>query len=150
MNQEKKIILNITPTDFIIIIFSLFLFALNIIYYNKITNWKTNLTVNFLILIYILFISYKDRNNNIWKHFHYWYLVPLILIFFKELYYIIEPIRGVIYDDVLIKIERMIFRTDPTHELYQIANPYLTELLQIVYGTFFFLPLILSIDLVYY
>ncbi|MFA5804341.1 MAG: phosphatase PAP2 family protein [Melioribacteraceae bacterium] len=61
----------------------------------------------------------------------------------------IDPIRGIIYDDYLILIDRFIFRTDPTVELYKIANPYLTELLQIVYGTFYFLPVILGFDLMY-
>jgi len=151
MKENKNLILNINPTDFIVIVFSLFLSILNIIYSNKIVYWQNNLIVNLLIITYVFFVAYKDVNNNniIWKHLHYWYLVPLILIFFKELYYMVDPIRGVIYDDVLIKIDRMIFKTDPTRELYKIANPFLTELLQIVYGTFFFLPIILGLDLTF-
>jgi membrane-associated phospholipid phosphatase len=41
----------------------------------------------------------------------------------------------------------MIFGFDPTVELYKIANPYLTELLQIAYASFFFLPIILAVHL---
>jgi membrane-associated phospholipid phosphatase len=59
----------------------------------------------------------------------------------------IQPIRIIDYDNVLIQIDRFIFGTDPTRALFTIANPVLTELLQIVYGTFFFLPVILAIDL---
>jgi membrane-associated phospholipid phosphatase len=59
----------------------------------------------------------------------------------------VKPIRNVDYDHVLIEIDRWMFGFDPTVELYKIANPYLTELLQIVYGLFFFLPIILAVDL---
>lgn len=150
MKKIKQFILNINSTDFIVIIFCLFLSILNLLYINKINHWKVNLLLNAFIVGFIFFISYKDSHNNntIWKHLHYWYLVPLILLFFKELYFMVEPIRGVIYDDILIKIDQIIFKTNPTHELYKITNPFLTELLQIVYGTFFFLPIILGIDLI--
>jgi membrane-associated phospholipid phosphatase len=60
----------------------------------------------------------------------------------------VDPIRGVIYDDFLISIDRFIFGTDPTVELYKISNPVLTELLQIVYATFFFLPIILCVEFI--
>jgi membrane-associated phospholipid phosphatase len=59
----------------------------------------------------------------------------------------IDPIRNTIYDEELIWIDRLIFGFDPTVELYKISNPILTELLQIVYGTFYLLPVILGIDL---
>lgn len=150
MKEGKKIFFNINPVDIIVIIFSLFLTALNLIYNKKIGLWQSNIIINALIISFVLFVAYKDsfNSNSIWKYLHYIYLVPLILIFFKEIYYIVDPIRGVIYDDILIRIDRMIFKADPTHELYKIANPYLTELLQIVYGTFFFLPVMLGIDLI--
>ncbi len=80
-------------------------------------------------------------------HLHYWYIIPLIFIIFKQLYFMVKPIRGIDYDHILIEIDRWIFGFDPTVELFSIANPYLTELLQIVYGMFFFLPIILAIDL---
>ncbi len=59
----------------------------------------------------------------------------------------IKPIRMVDYDQILIKIDRFIFGTDPTVFLHQFANPVLTEILQIAYSTFFFLPIILGIEL---
>ena len=150
MTKTKILLKSINPTDFIVIVFCQFLTLLNIIYYNKIETWYLNVLMNVAITAYIIFISYLDNKkyNVVWKQLHYWYLVPLIFLFFKELYLMIDPIRGVIYDDVLIKIDRWIFGTDPTHVLMKIANPVLTELLQIVYGTFFFLPVILGLSLI--
>ena len=106
--------------------------------------------MNFAITAYIIFVSYFDEKKSgiIWKQLHYWYFVPLIFLLFKELYLMVDPIRGIIYDDLLIKSDRFLFGADPTHVLMKIANPVLTEIMQIAYGTFFFLPVILGINLV--
>ncbi len=150
MNFLKSSIKNLLPVDFIVVVFCLFLSLLNLIFFQKVTLWYFHILMNTIIIEFILITVYKEikTQNFIWKQLHLWYLVPLIFIFFKELYGMVEPIRGIIYDDILILIDRFIFRFDPTVELYKIANPFLTELLQIVYGTFFFLPVILGIDLI--
>ncbi|MCX6173318.1 MAG: phosphatase PAP2 family protein [Ignavibacteriales bacterium] len=150
MNFIKSSIKNLLPADFIVIAFCFFLSLLNLIFVQKIALWHIHILVNIIIILFILLTVYQEirTRNFVWKQLHFWYLVPLVFIFFKELYNMIDPIRGKIYDDMLILIDRFIFRTDPTIALYQITNPYLTELLQIVYGTFFFLPIILGIDLI--
>ena len=150
MIQIRKSLSGITATDFVVLIFCQFLSILNIIYFYKVQTWYVNIITNSLITAYIIAIAslVQKRKNNFYRQLHLWYLVPLVFIFFKELYTMIEPIRGVIFDGHLILIDRYIFRTDPTFELHKIANPFLTEFLQIVYGTFFFLPVILGIDLI--
>ena len=150
MNFLKSSVKNLLPVDFVIIVFCLFLSLLNLIFIHKVALWHIHILLNISIVLFILITAQQENKTKsfVWKQLHFWYLVPLIFIFFKELYGMIDPIRGFIYDDVLILIDRFIFKTDPTLALYQIANPYLTELLQIVYGTFFFLPVILGIDLI--
>ncbi len=150
MNFLKSSVKNLLPVDFIVIVFCLFLSIINLIFLSKVPLWHIHILSNFIIIEFILLTVYKGMKtqNFIWKQLHLWYLVPLIFIFFKELYGMVDPIRGIIYDDILILIDRFIFRFNPTVELYKIANPYLTELLQIVYGTFFFLPVILGIELI--
>jgi membrane-associated phospholipid phosphatase len=59
----------------------------------------------------------------------------------------IKPIRVNDFDYLFIQADRLIFGSDPTHFLFQISNPVLTELLQIVYGTFYLLPIILGLAL---
>ena len=150
MNKLQSHARNLNSTDVIVIIFCALLTLLNIIFSAKIETWYLNIAMNFGITAYIFYIAYKDNKvyNLFIRQLHYWYLVPLIFMFFKELYLMVDPIRGIIYDDILVEIDRFIFGADPTVELYKITNPYLTELLQIVYGTFFFLPVILGIDLI--
>lgn len=148
MERIRSFFLNLNTTDLTVIVFSVFLSVINIIFIGRIEYWYLNLTMNIIVITTAFYLSFKSKKGGIWKQVHYWYLIPLIFIFFKELYFMVDPIRGIIYDDVLIKIDRFIFGADPTVELYKIANPILTELLQIVYGTFFFLPVILAADMI--
>lgn len=150
MKRFIPLLYNLSATDIVVISFCLFLSALNIFFLHRVEYWYLNLAVNLAIIAFIFFVAYKLKKGNsaLWNQIHYWYLVPLVFLFFKELYLMVDPIRQLIYDDILIKIDRWIFGFDPTVELYKIANPYLTELLQIVYATFFFLPVILGIDLI--
>jgi membrane-associated phospholipid phosphatase len=89
----------------------------------------------------------EKYNSRLWQIIHYWYIAPLILFTFKELYFLIKPIRGEDFDYLFIKIDRWIFGTDPTIWLSQYSNPVITEILQIVYGLFYFLPIILALVL---
>jgi len=149
MNKLFSLIKNLNSTDLVVVLFCILLSTINLIFSHKVDVWHINILINTAIILYIFFIAKKEKesNNKIWMHLHYWYLVILIFLFFKELYTMIDPIRNVVYDEQLIWIDRLIFGIDPTNELYKISNPILTELLQIVYGTFFFLPVILGIDL---
>ena len=151
MNFIKSSIKNLLPVDFIVIAFCFFLSLLNLIFIHKVALWHIHILVNIIIILFILITVYLEIGTRdfVWKQLHFWYLVPFVFIMFKELYHMIDPIRGIIYDDILILIDRFIFRADPTVELYKIANPYLTELLQIVYGTFYLLPVIFGIDLIH-
>jgi membrane-associated phospholipid phosphatase len=86
-------------------------------------------------------------DNEFWNAVHYWYIVPVVLITFKELYFMIKPIRIFDHDQMFIAIDRWLFGTDPTHLLSQISTPVLTEILQIVYGMFYLLPILLGLFL---
>ncbi len=149
MKKFKNLLYNLTATDLLVIIFYLFLTALNIIYADRIDNWLLHVAGNFLLILFVFFIAYinKRTSNFYWEQLHFWYLIPLVFITYKELYFMIRPMRLVDFDQVLINIDRWLFGFDVTVELASIATPLLTEILQIVYSTFFFLPIILGIEL---
>ncbi len=149
MKKNKSIIFILSPIDFIVIVFYSMLTILNIVYFDRVQYAGYLIGANFLLFLFVFFVAYSDNQNKskIWLHIHRWYIAPLILLSFKELYLMIKPIRMIDYDSVLISIDRFIFGTDPTVFLYKFANPVLTEILQIAYSTFFFLPIILGIEL---
>ena len=149
MKNPAKIFSPFNAADTVVIVFLLSLTVLNLLFYNSVKEWQINSAFNLTLIALILITASQDKNNPswIWEQIHLWYLVPFVFIVFKELHTMIDPIRGMTYDETLIQIDRFLFGTDPTKVLYKISNPLLTEILQIVYGTFFFLPVILGVDL---
>lgn len=149
MTKNKSLINNLNPIDLIVVVFYLLLSVINVIFHYRIEGWFTFVLLNFLLIFFVFALAWLDEKNGkvIISQLRYWYLVPLIFITFKELYFLVQPIRQTDYDHILIAIDRFLFGVNPTEALYSISFPLLTELLQIVYGTFFFLPVILAIDL---
>lgn len=141
---------DLNAADLIVVLFCSLLSLINIAFYFKIETWYLNVLMNCMIITFVFFVSSRSNESEkiFYRQIHYWYFVPLIFLFFKEIYLMVDPVRGITIDDYLIKIDRFIFGFDPTIELYKISSPVLTELLQIVYGTFFFLPVILGVDLI--
>lgn len=148
MLKFKRLTKILSPVDFITICFGLFLSGLNILYHTRVETWYLLVGANVAGMTFIITVAhFKDKYGGIWDFINKWYMIPLMFLTFKELYVMIKPIRQVDLDLWLIEIDRILFGFDVTVVLYDIAHPVLTELLQISYGTFFLLPLILGVDL---
>lgn len=149
MNYFISALKKLNPTDFVVLVFYVFLTLLNLVYFKRVEQWYLLILANFFLITFIFVVSYYDEimKSKLLRFIHNWYLIPLIFITFKELYLMIKPIRIVDCDHFLISIDRWLLGTDITVELYKIASPLLTEILQISYATFFFLPVILGIEL---
>ena len=149
MNNIKSLIKKLKSFDVVVISFSIFLILLHLIYNSKIENSITWIFINLLVISIAFVISYLEAitNQKVWRIVHYWYIAPIILLTFRQLFFMVKPIRVYDYDDWFIAIDRWMFGTDPTHFLHQFSHPVITEILQIVYGTFYLLPLILGLSL---
>ena len=135
--------------DFIVISFYIFLIILNLLFHNQIENWQTFVVLNLLTIIFVFLVAYtaETYRYKILRIIHYLYLIPLVLLTFKEIYFLIRPLRPNDYDQLLIDIDRWLFGADPTVFLYKFSHPVITEMLQIIYGMFYFLPIILGLAL---
>ena len=149
MSKFKELVKYLKAFDLVVIIFYIILSVLHIIYHDIIDTWLIWIIVNIMIIVVSFFLAYMEskNGNEFWSGAHYWYLVPVVLITFKELYFMIQPIRIYDHDNMFILIDRWIFGTDPTQFLRQISTPWLTEILQIIYGTFYILPILLGLFL---
>lgn len=149
MNSIRNHFLNLFAIDLLIISFAVFLTILNLIFSSKVDNWAIHIFLNTLFIILVLFIASKNSKQSslFWEQLHYWYILPTIFLSFKETYFMIKPIAGADYDQYLIAIDKFVFGVNPTQFLYQFSNPILTEILQLAYSSFFFLPVILLIEL---
>lgn len=145
----KKLISRFYAHDLVVVLFALFLIIVNLIFFEKIEHWVTLSFINLILVLFVILIIYLDDRYKL-KALHIirnWYIVFVVLLTFKMLYYMIVPIHGRDYDDLLIKIDRLIFGVDPTVWLSQFASPILTEIVQIAYSSFYFLFIIAGYEL---
>ncbi len=149
MNKLKELVKHLKAFDLVVIVFYIILTLLHIIYRDRIETWLIWVVVNLCIIVVSFVLAYMESkyDNEFWNGIHYWYIVPVVLITFKELYFMIQPIRIYDHDEMFILIDRWIFGADPTHILWQISHPLITEILQIVYGMFYLLPILLGLFL---
>jgi membrane-associated phospholipid phosphatase len=149
MELFKTFLIKLKAYDLVVIVFYLCLMFINIFYQSNVELWLLWTTLDLGVISFTILNAYFENkyNNKFWRGFHYWYIAPLILFTFKELYYLIAPIRQQTFDWLFIDIDRWMFGTDPTHFLLKYSFPFLTELLEIVYSMFYFLPIVLGIAL---
>jgi|YNPBryunderm2012_1023409.scaffolds.fasta_scaffold08939_4 hypothetical protein len=74
--------------------------------------------------------------------------VPIVPFIFLNLGTLIPLVNGRILDDVLERWDRLLMGSEVQAALYTITLPWwLTDLLTLAYSTFFFLPILLAVDL---
>lgn len=149
MKTIKSFIKTLKAYDLVVVVFYIFLIIMNIIFYDKIRYASSWILVNIGVIVFAFMIAFLEDKQNlrVWRIIHYWYIAPLILLTFKQLYFMIKPIRVQDYDWLFIKIDYWMFGANPTQVLQKMAFPLLTEILQIVYGMFYLLPIILALVL---
>lgn len=149
MKNTYNFISKLKSFDLIVVLFYCLLIAINLVFNDRIEYWQTFILLNILVIIFVFILSYSAETYRykLLRILHYLYLIPLVLLTFKEVYFLIRPIRPNDYDQLLIEIDRWMFGGDPTIFLYNFSHPVITEILQIIYGMFYFLPIILGVAL---
>jgi membrane-associated phospholipid phosphatase len=150
MNRLRTLFRALHSADLLIIGYGFLLSLLNLVFSSRIPNWWVMIVINFGVTVAIcaLAITRSRHDAKILEYVHDWYSAPLVFLTFKELYFIIAPMHGGRnYDDLLIEVDRWLFGVDPTRWLLQIANPVLTEVLQIAYTIFYILFLAAGYEL---
>lgn len=141
---------NLHSSDVLVIAFASLLSLVNIFFSTSIVHWRELVLINCSVICAVLMLGYAraTTKSKTVRLIHDWYLPPMVFFSFKELYYMIKPIHfGRDYDDVLMAIDRWVFGVNPTEWLMQFANPWVTEILQIAYTSFYFLFLVLGYEL---
>ncbi|MBK7630648.1 MAG: phosphatase PAP2 family protein [Ignavibacteriales bacterium] len=149
MSKIKSLIIKLKAFDIVVIGFSFFLITLHILFYNRIDNSLNWILINLVVITIAFVISYLEAisDQKVWRIIHYWYIAPIILLTFRQLYFMVKPIRLYDYDSWFIVLDKWMFGTNPTQFLHQFSHPVITEILQIIYGMFYLLPIILGLSL---
>jgi membrane-associated phospholipid phosphatase len=143
----RKLTVHLHTADFLVIALGLILSLINLVFATRIPIWWQLIVVNCVVSALICWLGYERHatGSKLLRFIHNWYVAPVAFFSFKELYFMIKPIHfGRDYDDLLIAIDRLVFGVNPTEWIMRFANPYLTEVLQIAYTSFYFLFLIIG------
>jgi len=142
MGKLIRIVLRQRPADAVTIIFLVFLAALSLVFYNDIPKAPFLMSL-YAILFFtqIAIIKIKDRDK-VFRFLHDLFFPALcVLIIFDSLEWLVHYVNPNDIDPILIRIDYMIFNNHPTVMLERIANPFLTDVLQISYSTYYFIPI---------
>jgi len=142
-------ILKLRPADALTIIFVSILLLITILFNSTIPN-RLLLIATYLALLVGQFILIKVKDKNRFLRFTYDLIFPVlsVLVLFDSLGWLVHYINPVDIDPLLIKLDYAIFGNHPTIMLESILNPFLTDILQIAYSTYYFLPVVLGIMLI--
>jgi membrane-associated phospholipid phosphatase len=145
------------PADKIIIAYLVIIAALIVAFSFRIPVWPQLIAAHALIIAIVLLLakweqvvsrrvaaSPRPRVASLSRFIHGWYPVALITATFKELTYLIPRFHPRDFDVELAAIDYRLFGAHPTVWLERLTWPLLTEVLQLVYATYYFLPLILG------
>jgi len=146
---RSKLFAHFNTIDIYVIGLSSIYVVLSIVFFNQI-KWAGRLIgVNILIFIMVTSLAYFNsrRKSLILDVTHNFYIIPMILVMFNQVFYFIPIVHPYDYDTMLIAWDRAIFGANPTEVLQRISNPYLTEFLQLCYMSFFFHGLAQGIEM---
>ena len=137
-------------TDVLFIFFWGLLSLICLALHSRIPLWRLIISVNAGAILMLLVIAYASRTSGskVLRWIHDWSAFVFVLFTYKELYFIIGPIHHYRdYDPLLIALDRLIFRVDPTQWMARLAHPLMTELLQIAYSLFYVLFIAVGLEL---
>ncbi|MBI3098461.1 MAG: hypothetical protein HYY93_09510, partial [Planctomycetes bacterium] len=95
----------------------------------------------------LLLFAAARFDGAVWQFAHAWYPVAVILIVFRELYFLIPAVNPQDVDDWLIQADLTLFGVHPTFAIEPWIWPPAVEFLQVVYACFYFIPIALGVVL---
>ncbi|MDH7515087.1 MAG: phosphatase PAP2 family protein [Bacteroidota bacterium] len=144
----KKYFASLDTADFINIVFYALLTIGMAAYSRVIGPWVVFAAVNLAVIACTFAIASSSAGRNRgWSLLRGLFLTLCIPLAFKEVYHLVPAVHPTDYDDVLIAIDHALFGVHPTRWLSRLSTPWLTELLQLSYATFYFLWIALAADL---
>ena len=156
LTLTSRIVGEFAPHEVLLLVFSVIFSLIAVVASGRVTQWPEVLINMFIAVSIMTLMSFwsiaanPSSTSGRWaRRVRLLYLFPLIPIYFTAAGYISYPIHGHDFDSMFIAADRLIFGVNPTVWLFEHFPrwPWLTEYLMICYVLFYFLPLILAIEL---
>ena len=140
--------MKLRPADTITALFSFLLLVLTVFFYNKIPSASYLILIYSSLIFFQLILVYLSRLNSFLALTRdIIFPVISVLIIFDSLGLIVHNINPHDIDYLLIRLDYIIFGGYPTIFMERIINSFLTDILQVAYSTYYFLPVILGVVL---
>ena len=144
-----KRLFNLRPADTVTAVFVSSLLMLTIAFNSAIPKRLLLISIYAALLI-LQFIIIRFRDRNEFMRITYDLVFPMIcvIILFDSLEWVVHYVNPKDIDLVLVRLDYIIFGNHPTVMLEAIMNPFLTDILQAAYSTYYFLPVVFGIALI--
>jgi membrane-associated phospholipid phosphatase len=145
---RKNALSHLRQADILNLAFLSLLILVTILFSRKIVDPLLLITLYAgLISLQVLLIRTNTRNAILKLVYDLIFPVACILLVFDSLEGLVHYINPRDIDPLLIKLDYLIFNGHPTVMLESIMTPLLTDILQAVYSSYYFLPISLGITL---
>jgi membrane-associated phospholipid phosphatase len=135
------------PLDYVISFYQIIIIGIIIYFFGQIMLPWVLLVIHFAFILFII-VKNNLRNNPFTIILKQWYPWLILAINFGQLPQIIPYIHETDIDGILIQLDLKLFSVHPTLWMENLHWPPLTEFLQFIYITFYFLPMILMFRLI--
>jgi len=140
--------LKLRPADSLTIIFSGFLLVLTVVKFSVIPSAGYLILIYFSIILFQTILVYLGRvNPSLRAARDIIFPVVSVFVIFDSLGLIVHAVNRHDIDYLLIRIDYRMFGCYPTVFFEKYINPFLTDILQTAYTTYYFIPIILGISL---
>jgi len=137
----------LNPIDRLTLSFIVLLTAVILFNISFIPSWPQLICTYFVLVLVILLLAALDRRapgRSLFSFLHAFMPIIIVAMIFNSLGDIIPFIRHQYYDDVLIRIDHMLFATHPTVWMERFNSAPLTAVLQIAYISYYGMPIALG------
>jgi len=144
----KRAIRILRPADLLNVLFLLLLSSLVVYYRDTISNAAYLITLYSVLIMVQLWLMRSIEEGATRRLFHalIFPTVSIVLVF-ESLEGIVHYINPVDLDPWLIRMDYMLLGFYPTVELEKMMSPLLTDILQLAYASYYFIPLSLGVVL---
>ncbi len=118
-----------------------------LLFYRHIPRRTVFLVAHFLSLLFALFMAGLHPRVKLLSIIQRWYPVFYLPLFFNVLHYMIPAIHPVNFDRFLVAADKWLIGGYPTLWFEHIYHPLLSDIFQLCYSLFYFLPLFILIPL---
>jgi membrane-associated phospholipid phosphatase len=140
-----KILLQLRPADALNFFFLALLTVITVIF-RCVVDHAAYLIMLYcgLFLAQALLIVFRDRGKVLHWIYHLIFPTISILAIFDSLEHLVHAINPQDIDPLLIRLDYLLFGGHPTVMIEKIMTPLLTDMLQLAYSSYYFLPITLG------